>query len=69
MNHLLSIEDKISKLPPNLIKEVEDFVGYLLEKNKVAKSNYLKQNWAGSLNHVRNKYTSIDLQKKATDWR
>ena len=69
MNTLLSIEEKIKQLPPDLIQEVEDFVGFLLEKKMDVKSNFLKQNWAGSLKQLKDKYTSIELQKKAMDWR
>ena len=69
MNTSLSIEEKIKQLPPDLIQEVEDFVGFLLEKKMDVKSNFLKQNWAGSLKQLKDKYTSIELQKKAMDWR
>jgi hypothetical protein len=29
----------------------------------------LKQNWAGALSDYREKYTSLELQKKALEWR
>jgi len=34
---LEAIEEKIKKLPPDLRKEVEDFVDFLLEKTKYKK--------------------------------
>jgi hypothetical protein len=29
----------------------------------------LRQDWAGALRDVKNEYTSLDLQKKALEWR
>ncbi|MDL1973096.1 MAG: DUF2281 domain-containing protein, partial [Deltaproteobacteria bacterium] len=44
-----AIEEKIKKLPPDLIKEVEDFVDFLLEKTKYKKEKKPKLNWIGGL--------------------
>jgi hypothetical protein len=29
----------------------------------------LRQNWAGALRDLKKEYTSLDLQKKALEWR
>jgi len=65
------IEKKVSYLPPYLIKEVEDFIDFLLSKNKkrAVKSGRLSQKWAGALKEYKSKYTSSELQKMALQWR
>jgi len=61
--------ETIKKLPPDLRKEVEDFANYLVEKQAWKKGKKLRQDWAGALKDYRNQYTSLDLQKKALEWR
>lgn len=66
-----SLKDMIDKLPPELQQEVRDFVEFLLEK-KVKKGKYgkkLRQDWAGALKDLRDKYTSVELQHKIAEWR
>jgi len=65
------LEMIIRQLPPELQKEVEDFVFFLLEKkaNKRKKESFLKQDWAGGLKEYRNIYTSLKLQKESLEWR
>ena len=63
------IEELIRDLPPELHREVEDFVEFLLEKRVKrprAKPNF---NWAGALNDLRNQYTSVELQHQISEWR
>ena len=60
-----TLEQMIKNLPPDLRKEVEDFVEFLLKKRKKQKRGKLKQDWAGGLKDLRDKYTSLELQKKA----
>ncbi len=64
-----SIEEIIKELPPELQKEVEDFVKSLLEKRLSKKGKKLRQDWAGALKEFRNQFTSLELQKKALEWR
>jgi len=73
-----NLEQAIKKLPPALRREVEDFVGFLLEKQKLEKKKptskketgrKLRQDWAGGLREFRDQYTSLELQKKALEWR
>jgi galactose-1-phosphate uridylyltransferase len=66
MQDLLEI---IKKLPPDLQKEVEDFANYLVGKKTWKQGRKLRQDWAGALKDYRNQYTSLDLQKKALEWR
>lgn len=64
-----SIEDILKKLPPELREEVADFAESLLKKKTGKKGGTLRQDWAGSLKKYREQYTSLDLQKKALQWR
>jgi hypothetical protein len=66
-----TLKEMIDKLPPELQREVRDFVEFLLEK-KVRKDKYgrkLCQDWASALRDYREKYTALELQKKALEWR
>ncbi len=64
-----SIEDKIKLLPPELQREVEDFVDFLTQKCARKPAGKLRQDWAGALRDYRDQYTSLELQKKALEWR
>ena len=63
------IEELIRQLPPDLQQEVADFAQFLLEKRTKKKTRPLRQDWAGALKEYRNQYTSLELQKKALEWR
>ena len=64
---LKNIKTKIHQLSPEMIDELDHYLDYLINKKVIQKPNRLKQDWAGGLKDV--KSTSIDLQKKALDWR
>lgn len=64
-----SLEALIQELPPELQKEVKDFAEFLLERRVRRGAKYPGQYWAGSLRDFRDQYTSLDLQKKALEWR
>jgi hypothetical protein len=63
------LEMKISKLPPHLQKEVERFVDSLAESNPQKEWDGPEFKWEGALKHLRDKYTSVELQHKISDWR
>jgi hypothetical protein len=62
------IEDRIRELPPNLQEEVIDFIEFLAQREN-RKPGKMRQDWANGLAGYRDQYTSIQLQKKALDWR
>lgn len=64
-----SIEELIKELSPELRREVGDFVESLLNKRARKNGRKLRQDWAGALRDYRDKYTSLELQKKALEWR
>jgi len=49
--------------------EVRDFVEFLLERRVCKRGRKLRQDWAGALRKYRDQYTSLELQKKALEWR
>jgi len=65
---MTQIEKLINELSPNEKKMVEEFANRLLERHKKP-GKKLRQDWAGALREFRGKYTSIELQKKALEWR
>jgi len=69
MRNQEKMQDIIKALPPELKKEVEDFARFLLEKRAKKRGKTLRQDWAGALREYRDQYTSLELQKKAMEWR
>ena len=65
----MQIEQKIKELPSELQHEVEDFIEFLIEKRMAKHGKKLRQDWAGALSDFRDKYTSLELQKKSLYWR
>jgi hypothetical protein len=62
------IEEKIKKLPPELQQEVLDFINFLLQKKIKKKKKKLKLKWIGALKDLRDKYNSVSLQHKISEW-
>jgi hypothetical protein len=64
------LEDIIKELPEDLRKELEDFAQFLWEKKfkQSPKQKKLRLTWAGGLKEYRDRFTSLELQKKALEW-
>ena len=63
------LDELIKELPPELEREVQDFIEFLLSKHRQKEGRKLRQDWAGGLKEFRDQYTSLELQKKALEWR
>lgn len=59
-----SLKELVEQLPPDLQKEVKDFIEFLLEKKVRKTKRKLRLDWAGGLKEYRDRYTSLELQKK-----
>lgn len=59
----------IEKLPPDVQKEVEEFVLFLSRRHGRKIGRRLRQDWGGGLKESRDRFTSLELQKKTLDWR
>ena len=64
-----SLEERVKELPPELQKEVESFVESLHKRRARKNGRKLRQDWAGALREFRDQYSSLELQKKALEWR
>ncbi|MBM3334735.1 DUF2281 domain-containing protein [Candidatus Sumerlaeota bacterium] len=64
-----SFAEVIQELPPELRQEVADFARFLLDTKVKRKQTRLRMTWAGGLREFRDKFTSLELQKKALEWR
>ncbi|MEW6687162.1 MAG: DUF2281 domain-containing protein [Candidatus Edwardsbacteria bacterium] len=69
MSNQQSIEEKVKELPPERQREVEDFVQFLTAKYAAKSGRKLRQDWAGALKDYCGQYTSLELQKRALEWR
>ncbi len=63
-----ALEDLMKELPPELRKEVEEFVRSLLETRARPKRRKLRMDWAGGLAEFRGQFSSLELQRKALEW-
>ncbi len=65
------IKSKLEELPEDLKREAYDFIEFLLQKHGVtkAKKGKFKFDWEGGLSNLKKKYTSVELQHKALEWR
>ena len=63
-----SFDTLIKELSPELQAEVRDFAEFLLAKQS-STPKFLRQEWAGALKTHESLYTSLELQKKAQEWR
>lgn len=64
-----SLEEIVRELRPDSQAKVRQFIENLLETTNDRANTKLKQNWAGALSDYREKYTSLELQKKSAEWR
>jgi hypothetical protein len=64
-----SLDEVVERLPADLQREVEDFARFLLETRVRPKGGKLRLDWAGALSEYRDRFTSLELQKKALEWR
>jgi len=64
-----NIEQKIHQLPKYLQQEVIDFIEFLIKKRIHRKKKKPGLAWIGGLKEYRGKYNSLELQKKALEWR
>lgn len=63
-----SLEDRIKDLPPDLRREVEDFVDFLIDRRAPRPRGKMKFAWEGALVDLRDQHTSVDLQHKILEW-
>jgi Protein of unknown function (DUF2281) len=62
-----SLEEMIKELPPELYREVADFVQFLVEKRVPKATGEARFEWQGALSNLRDQYTSVELQHHIRD--
>ncbi|MBM3332189.1 DUF2281 domain-containing protein [candidate division WOR-3 bacterium] len=69
MKTIEEVIKKTAELPEELQREVADFVEFLSQRRSRPRRKKLRLDWAGGLKDLREKYTSVELQHKASEWR
>ena len=64
-----NIVEKFNQLPPDLQEKAIKYIDYLLTQKELRQKKQLKLDWVGGLKEYRDKYTALELQKEALDWR
>ena len=64
-----SVEELMRELPPEAQDEVRDFAEFLSQKSARKHTGEAKFNWAGAASDLRDRYTSVQLQHKISEWR
>ena len=69
--HEKEIESMLRELPEEFKKEVLDYIEFLIRKyqKKRIKGKKFKFDWEGGLSELKEKFTSVELQHKASGWR
>lgn len=68
-DHGKPLEKLVKTLPPDVQKEVRDYIESLMRKRSKKPRRKLKFDWAGALKDLRSEYTSVELQHKISEWR
>lgn len=63
------LQTKFERLSPEQQAEVICLVDSLLSQSQSGPRPRMKMDWAGGLKHLRDQYTSVELQKEASRWR
>jgi hypothetical protein len=64
-----SLQERIEELPPELQREVEDFVEFLHERSSTKHRGRPMFEWAGAMADLKDRYTSVELQHEIAAWR
>ena len=64
-----NIVEKFNQLPPDLQEKAIKYIDSLLAQKELRQKKQLKLDWVGGLKEYRDKYTALELQKEALDWR
>ena len=62
------VMELVKTLPEDLRSEVADFARFLRESRVGLKRTKFRLDWAGAGRHLKDKFTSVELQHKTLDW-
>lgn len=63
-----AVEPVIRKMPPDLQRQVLKYIERLSSRAQAKRRGTMKFAWAGCCADMKDKYTSVQLQKKILDW-
>jgi hypothetical protein len=69
METIEEVIKKTAELPEELQKEVANFVELLSQRRTRPLREKLRFDWVGALSDPKGKYTSVELQHMAGEWR
>ena len=64
-----TIKEMVEELPLDIQVNVKVYVNSLMEKRREHPVQPLSQDWAGGFSAFKSEFTSMELQKKALEWR
>jgi ABC-type phosphate/phosphonate transport system substrate-binding protein len=62
-----SLAESINSLPADLQKKVFEYIDEL-KKTRKKKKRKLSMKWVGGVREYKDKFTSVELQKKSMEW-
>lgn len=63
-------EFSLDDLPPDVRRDAVLYIEFLLkQRNQSAPAQPMQFAWAGGLREFKEEYTSLELQRKANEWR
>lgn len=63
------IVQKIESLPPELQREVADFIDFIEQRHRRHVSGQINLDWVGALQDMREQYSSVELQHAIAEMR
>ncbi len=65
------MENRLRELPEDLRRQVIDYMEFLLSKYRAnrRKTRNFKFDWEGGLAEFADRYSAVELQHKASEWR
>ncbi len=65
----MSLQEMIQILPPDLQKQVREFIEQLIDERAARHRHTPRFTWAGALKDLKGRYTSVELQHEVSAWR
>ena len=59
-----TLKEMLPQLSPEIEQEVRDFAEFLIEKQRPRPTGDLTLRWHGCLRHLRDQYSSVELQHR-----
>ena len=64
-----TLEDMVREVPPEYREQLRDYVETLLARRSIEQPGKPQFVWAGALESLRDRYTSVELQHRIARWR